>query len=237
MAGVWLRMKRGNIMRVFLLIYLIGLVISPLYSQNANIEDFLSKANSIDVRFDTLENDFIVRRIDVTKESLIVDGEEMIKYSNKNTELLTDSLLKYKQGELIRVERDSTIEYYKTVKVDSVLCMRFAIISIPLNDRTNIDSIYSDLIKQMGEGAKWNDLKYHPVDSYYELSNMLKGQSNWIRSSDIFDSFRVPFLNHEPGDVFIVKNKEKNFAWMVYKTDKEKLFERKQILLVITRKY
>lgn len=37
--------------------------------------------------------------------------------------------------------------------------------------------------------------------------------------------------------VFLVKNKEKNFAWMVYKTNKEKLFERKQILLVITRKY
>lgn len=221
----------------FLRILLVALLIGPLakwcYAQDEEIKKYLETTHTFNTGLDTLNSGFLVHKIDVVKTSLLVDGEEWTGYLGDNTDLI-DSLLSYKAGKITEIKRDSTTEYYKVVTADSVLCLRFASIHLPLGGKLNVDSIYTDLLSQMQKGIKWNNLSMHPTCGYNSQDKQFRGQSHWTRAPELLEGFVESFIGHAVGDVFIVKDYERKHAWIVYKTDKEQLLERKQILLFIS---
>jgi hypothetical protein len=202
------------------------------------MEKLFSNVSSLDVKLDTLNDRLIIRRIDVTQTSLIIDGKELIKPSYQNLngyDSLAKELLKLKLGMLTKVESDSSIEYYKVVRCDSVLCLRFAAIGLPFNNEARIDSIYLNIKSLLKAGILWNNLKFHPLDNPNDFNQTIKGNSGWTRSSQLLEEFTEAFFTHKVGDIFLVKNTELNFAWIVYKTENEQFFERKQILFATNR--
>lgn len=220
-----------------LLITLLLAILTTLgFSQNLPIVGFLGKASSIDDKFDTTNSPFVIRRIEVTSNSLTIDGKEMIDPSYQEchfVDSLIDTLLKLKLGIVTRSEKGSDIEYFKVTKVDTILSMRFATIGIPLTNGTNIDSLSLELTKQVRKGTHWNELKYHLAED----AKSIKGISGWVRSTEIIDEFKMAFHRHKIGDIFVVKNNDLKYGWIVYKTDNEKSFERKQILYATNHRF
>ena len=216
-------------MQKLLIVSLFTVFATKSLGQNSTIEDFFKTASTISDRFDTTNSTFRIRRIEVTPNSLSIDGKEMIQPSFQDFHLadsLIDKVFNLQLGDVIRFEKGTDIEYFKALKVDTSLYIRCATIGIPLKSETNIDSLYLVIKSQIEEGKVWNELKYHLTEN----ENRIKGTTGWVPSSEIKDEFKNKFRRHQIGDIFIVKIAELNYGWIVYKTDEEKKFERKQVL-------
>lgn len=198
------------------------------------IEKFLSGRHNFDTAIDTTAYPFIIRRLDVTAYSLLVDGKEMIGAADQGSPA-TDSvlyrLLAFEPIEISRIKNSGTTEYYKLIKTDTVASIRYASIGMPLSH--NVDSVLSLINHQLQNGTSWNDLPYHFTDTYQPV----KGGRGWIRASLLKNTFIEQFIQHKKGSVFLVKDNDLQYAWIIYKTDDEQMFERRQFIFAADREH
>ena len=221
------------------IIFLFSLLFNCSFSQNKDIESFLSKVSTFDIKVDTANKKFTVRKLDVTKYSMIVNGQEMIPESLQE-DYSTDSALTYlidlPKEKIIFKETDSLYEYYKVVKSDSVQFFRFASLSYPLDGKRPFDSIASDILRQIDKGVTWDKLGDHGTCHRPTSSVKTKGLSGWTRTTDTDELFLKIFAQHKVGDIFIFKSEKFKFGWVVYKTDNTQYCRRQQIIFAYSDK-
>ena len=109
-------------MQKLLIVSLFTVFATKSLGQNSTIEDFFKTASTISDRFDTTNSTFRIRRIEVTPNSLSIDGKEMIQPSFQDFHLadsLIDKVFNLQLGDVIRFEKGTDIEYFKALKVDT----------------------------------------------------------------------------------------------------------------------
>lgn len=206
--------------------------------QRTVLDPWLCSGDSVFYSSDSLKGRYSFHEIEATAFSLLVNGVPVVQYptdSSAAAVIVIDRLMTLPENSIASIKVDSATEYYKVLQVDSILCERFASFFVPDSYLASIDSLYREVKNQLGIGKSWNELSIHPSDELSAIDRKRRGDTGWLQVSEITTSLQSLLHSNQPGDVFMYKAADSNYAWIIYKTDNARMFAKKRIRLLIKK--
>jgi hypothetical protein len=228
---------RYNLIMIYRLI--LAIVLISYSTEELFCQDSILVFNSIDssvIKFPfptvVFDNNPDVKDLEITKYSYCLDSLELIPKDFQD-ECCTDKQFLFINSiglnQIKGLKDDSLLGLFKCFFVDTVLSYRYASIGFPFK-AINADSLFGVIKEDLDRGIKWNELRHHftVCEVQFDPAKDYKGDRGWSITEGNSE-FVNALLNHKLYGVFLFKSDVVNWAYIIYKTHKEKYIVRKKM--------
>ena len=203
------------------LVFLVCTTTTLCFSQN----DFESELDSIQ----TLDE----AKIYVQKNKSL-KGKVITFNKEKHHTKIADELFKLGKGSKKVYKTDMKKTYYKVVEKNEIPYQKLSYIFLDGTKKSmeEINSLRQSIILKYKNGFRFEDLAKH-----YSMDNNAKrgGDLGWITNGDLHPDFEAQVLNdsHEVNEIFTVDIPDKQWYYVILKTEDTKYIEEIKVLKII----